>query len=55
MAESLHGIVNVAAVDCDAEANKALCSQYDVKGFPTLKTFAAGKGKKRPSDYQGAH
>lgn len=53
VAESLHGIVNVAAVDCDAEANKPLCSQYDVKGFPTIKSFSGGKGKKRATDYQG--
>ena len=55
VAESLHGIVNVAAVDCDAEANKPLCSQYEIKGFPTIKAFSAGKGKKRASDYQGQH
>ena len=53
VAESLHGIVNVAAVDCDVEANKPLCSQYDVKGFPTIKSFSGGKGKKRATDYQG--
>ena len=33
----VQGMVTVAAVDCDEEANKKLCSKYGVKGFPTIK------------------
>jgi hypothetical protein len=50
----------VAAVDCDKDANKGLCSRYGVQGFPTLKLFGAEKQKtkgggttKSPSDYNG--
>ena len=50
VAESLHGIVNVVAVDCDADANKGTCGQYGIQGFPTLKVFPPGKP---PKDYQG--
>ena len=50
-AESLHGVVNVVAVDCDAEANKPTCGQYGIQGFPTIKVFPPGKS---PKDYQGA-
>ena len=40
--EDLHlqGMVTVAAMDCDEEMNKKLCSQYGVKGFPTIKVDA---------------
>ncbi len=31
------GVVTVGAVDCDSEANKALCAKYQVQGFPTIK------------------
>jgi thiol-disulfide isomerase/thioredoxin len=62
VADNLHGIVVVAAVDCDVESNKQLCGQYGVKGFPTLKIFPASKQKhsktgrvsKTPEDYNGA-
>ncbi|KAK6868070.1 Protein disulfide-isomerase MPD1 [Candida tropicalis] len=37
--------VNVASVNCDKEYNKPLCSQYQVRGFPTLMVF-------RPPKYQ---
>ena len=30
---------NVARVDCTAENAKELCSQFEVKGFPTLMLF----------------
>jgi len=39
----------LAAVDCTVE--KDLCSQYDVKGFPTLKLFRASTTN--PADYTG--
>ncbi|KAL0632635.1 hypothetical protein Q9L58_008483 [Maublancomyces gigas] len=55
-AKALKGLVKVAAVNCDEEKNKALCSQQGVKGFPTLKIFqpSAKKGKPIVNDYQGA-
>ena len=41
---------NLGAVDCDVE--KDLCSQFGVKGFPTIKSF--GGDKTKPEDYNGA-
>lgn len=35
--------VNVAAVDCDQDVNKPLCSQHRVLHFPTLKVFRPPK------------
>lgn len=37
----------MGAVNCDAD--QELCSQYGVKGFPTIKAFVNGK----PQDYNG--
>lgn len=55
-AKSLAGIAKVAAVNCDEEANKPLCGQLGVQGFPTLKIVRPGKKPGRPTveDYQGA-
>jgi protein disulfide-isomerase A6 len=57
-AKSLSGLANVAAIDCDDDANKQLCGEYGIRGFPTLKVLRpnAKKPKSRPSveDYQGA-
>jgi len=50
-ADNLMGLVNVVAVDCDADENKRMCSEYEVKGFPTVKIFPSGKAS--PLDYQG--
>ena len=36
-AKALKGIVGVGAIDCDQEANKPLCGQYGIQGFPTIK------------------
>ena len=36
-AESLNPLISSYAVDCDEEANKRLCHEQDVKGFPTMK------------------
>ncbi|KAJ4458453.1 putative Protein disulfide-isomerase 1 [Paratrimastix pyriformis] len=45
--------VIVAEVDCDAEANKALCSKNGVTGYPTLKFFPKGQPK-ADVKYEGA-
>ncbi|ETS06761.1 thioredoxin-domain-containing protein [Trichoderma reesei RUT C-30] len=54
-ARTLDGLAKVAAVDCDDDANKALCGSLGVKGFPTLKIVRPGKKPGRPvvEDYQG--
>ncbi|SAM02688.1 hypothetical protein [Absidia glauca] len=57
-ANNLKGLVTVAAINCDGEANRPLCGQYDVKGFPTIKVFRSNTNKKgvrtkKPTDYQG--
>lgn len=49
---NLKNLVNFAAVDCDAQANKRLCSEYGIQGFPTIKYFP-GKKRKSPKDYMG--
>ena len=51
-ATSLDGIVKFANVDCDQDANKGLCAQYQIQGFPTLKLFPATK-KRLPREYRG--
>ncbi|KAF9068393.1 thioredoxin-like protein [Rhodocollybia butyracea] len=40
-ASGLHPLIPTYAVDCDADANKPLCAEQGVKGFPTL--FPRGK------------
>lgn len=51
-ASSLDPLIPFYAVDCDASQNKALCAEYGIKGFPTIKAFPkAGKGAAR--DYNG--
>ncbi|OLN86590.1 putative protein disulfide-isomerase [Colletotrichum chlorophyti] len=54
-AKNLNGLAKVAAVDCDDDANKPLCGQMGVQGFPTLKIVRPGKkpGKPIVEDYQG--
>ncbi|KAJ3485273.1 hypothetical protein NLJ89_g11914 [Agrocybe chaxingu] len=42
-AVGLHPLIPTYAVDCDAEKNKKLCANQDVKGFPTVKLFPRGK------------
>ena len=42
----------LGAVDCDDDANKALCSKFNVKGFPTIKGFASNG--KESHDFDGA-
>ncbi|SPO02573.1 related to disulfide isomerase [Cephalotrichum gorgonifer] len=55
-ATNLAGLAHVAAVDCDDDANKALCSTMGVRGFPTLKIVRPGKKTGAPmvEDYNGA-
>ncbi|KAK2467684.1 hypothetical protein APHAL10511_000278 [Amanita phalloides] len=45
-AKSLHPLLPAYAVDCDADANKRLCAEHRIQGFPTLKVFP--KGNKVP-------
>lgn len=45
----LKGKVKIAAIDCTT--NQAVCGEYNVQGYPTIKFF--GKNKKRPEDYSG--
>ncbi|KAH8901025.1 thioredoxin-domain-containing protein [Thozetella sp. PMI_491] len=54
-ATSLEGVAKVAAVNCDEDANKGLCGQMGVQGFPTLKIVRPKKGGGKPivEDYQG--
>ncbi|KAI8977179.1 hypothetical protein BDF20DRAFT_873406 [Mycotypha africana] len=60
-AKNLKGLVSVAAINCDEDANKGLCSQYGIQGFPTIKVFSpelkkdrrTGQISKVPTDYQG--
>jgi protein disulfide-isomerase A6 len=55
-AKALAGLAKVAAIDCDDEANKPLCGQMGVTGFPTLKIVKPGTKPGRPvvEDYSGA-
>ncbi|KAJ3918702.1 hypothetical protein F5877DRAFT_90518 [Lentinula edodes] len=39
----LYPLIPTYAVDCDAEANKRLCSEQGVQGFPTIKLYPRGK------------
>jgi len=51
-AKSFNSLVPLYAIDCDAEANKPLCGQQGVKGFPTVKLFPRGT-QAPPIEYQG--
>jgi protein disulfide-isomerase A6 len=35
----LYPLVPFYAVDCDVQANKQLCAEQGVKGFPTIKVI----------------
>ncbi|CAG8492337.1 10819_t:CDS:2 [Acaulospora colombiana] len=60
-AENLKGLVKIAAVDCDDQSNRNVCSSYEIKGFPTIKLFPSkmikdkktGKFYKKAKDYNG--
>ncbi|RIA87710.1 hypothetical protein C1645_807174 [Glomus cerebriforme] len=62
-AENLKGLVKVAAIDCDDQSNRNVCSTYEVQGFPTIKLFPSqavpdkknsSTFLKKPKDYNGA-
>lgn len=47
-AQSLAPLVPWYSIDCDNSKNKALCAEYGIQGFPTIKAFPrAGKGAAR--------
>ena len=48
--KALSGTMKLVVVDADTERD--LASKYNVRGFPSIKVFGAGK-KKSPSDYKG--
>lgn len=39
--------VNIAAVNCEKESNRQVCSEYQIKGFPTLLVFRPPKYEKK--------
>ncbi|CAK0795982.1 unnamed protein product, partial [Prorocentrum cordatum] len=41
-AETLHGTVDVAEVDCTANVSKGLRRRFDISGYPTIKLFRNG-------------
>ncbi len=43
LSESLKGRVNALEVDC--EANRALCADYNIRGYPTLRLYDQGNVK----------
>lgn len=47
LAEALHGVVKVAAVNC--EQQQGLCQQYGIRGYPTIRAMSGG----RLVDYRG--
>jgi protein disulfide-isomerase A6 len=51
-AASLHPLLPLYAVDCDAQQNKRICSEQGVQGFPTVKLFPRG-GEVPPITYEG--
>lgn len=55
-ATNLKGMVIFGAVNCDEDANRPLCGQFQVQGFPTIKVFPHGRERKQkngPKDFQG--
>ncbi|CAK9304476.1 unnamed protein product [Gordionus sp. m RMFG-2023] len=50
-ASAFKGIIQVGALDSDVENNKDLASQYNIRGFPTIKIFRSDI--KEPIDYSG--
>jgi len=42
--------VVVAKIDCDGPGHNALCTRFDVTGFPTLKWFAKGRASEKDNE-----
>jgi len=42
------GIFTFAAVDCDEAGNRALCAEFGIQGFPTVKLMKPVNGKLQP-------
>lgn len=42
--------IALAKVDCTSDENRPICTQYEVRGFPTMKWFTSGS----PAAYEGA-
>ena len=38
------GIFTFAAVDCDDQTNRALCAEFAIQGFPTIKFMKPFRG-----------
>ncbi|WWC87965.1 protein disulfide-isomerase domain [Kwoniella dendrophila CBS 6074] len=51
-ASSLSPLIPFYAIDCDDSKNKGLCGEYQIQGFPTIKSFSKGL-KGAIKDYQG--
>lgn len=51
--KKLTGLVDLVAINCDAEENKQLCGEQGVKGFPTVKMFNHNGKERKAIDYQG--
>merc|ERR1711934_1245405 len=53
--------IKVGAVDCELPLNGELCDEFDIRGFPTLRTYATqsgmhhgdAKNPRHASDYEG--
>ena len=44
LAEESSAIMNVAKMDCTEDANRPICAEYNIKGFPTLLWFPVDAG-----------
>ncbi|KAI3429290.1 hypothetical protein D9Q98_005386 [Chlorella vulgaris] len=53
LAEALHGVVKVAAVNC--EQQQAVCQEHGVRGYPTIKAFSDGKLHEYRGDRSAKH
>lgn len=47
-AEHMKGTFPFAAIDCDNAANRPLCAEFGVKGFPTVKLMRPVSGNVQP-------
>ncbi|EFN59909.1 hypothetical protein CHLNCDRAFT_132941 [Chlorella variabilis] len=53
VAEALHGVAKVAAVNC--EQQQALCQEQGVRGYPTIKAFSGGHLHEYKGDRSARH